>query len=1113
MLRYYNRLRSKPTDRPRPANNAARATSQEEEEDERIEGVDVQNDSYQALLDNHNLEQVMYGLVVRQVHEINGQIRHRFAYFPSYVDFRNYLMDLPPVKRTFNEVIFGEQRQKLRFDLDIKDRPDAHLEVRDNVIAAMIAAFYEVYAIQLKLEEILICTAHGTDIDRPKNSYHLIIPKYAVSSHREARHFYEKVKARVREEYHTYLDGQIYSSTACLRTYESTKIHQSRFKIVVKGAWIHLGQFVTFKPLEDDPTHVQWFEYSLVTVTSQCTMLPDKVPNVPRVNNGAVPQNVSDDTFAAAVNKFGGIYSPVNSPRYCSDNTTLLSLNRNHPAYCAYCKREHTSNGGHLLYVHDTGAILFRCYADSTRKHHMIIAGTRKGSSSSKPITLEEYLRLPSIGVTVGLYPPDKVEYISTDASQVAAYDFGTKNTLCVKANCGIGKTQTLIQYITGLPKETNILVVSFRRTLVNKQEEDFEGLEFVNYQVVEEHKITVRRLIVQIDSLHRARNAYDVIILDESEYSMDHYARFVHRKEEVYEALIQHLRRARQVICLDALMSDLTIEFMVSVGRTIRYLHYTHQVYTESTLKIIDNKAKHTVLIDELLTANKKIFIPTNSKRYAESLAMGIHQKFPHLRVGLYIGLKYDNESRSYSELMAEWEHDDVAICSPTIVAGLSFIKEHFDVTAGYFTSTSAGPELALQQLFRVRPLRDKTIYVCVDQYRTATREIMSIEDIRHLTVTNWDYSRENINIVGIDGKIFTVMVNKLKVDYTSDSLKRDDPYFLLFTRYVHRLNRAQNSYLNTLCGSLREHGFQYGGYYQCGDQVAVKEARRLIREISKEVDAVNDADIINAPTVTHDGYNNLLLQKEKTKEEYFACAKYRFKLHYRIGDESLTPEFVRLYHPFRPKFFNIARSLALLYVTPDQRASTIANILDKMTQRVERNPKAKHKTIRILSELQPKFLKVHQYEHCINFLVLLGFKAPLDESKIEINKGRLFDYFMANKDFFNSLYGTRSIAESPDKAFAYANSRLSDMFGIKIKVISKYSTFYSIVSDVPLELIHKWNTVILMPRDVVMVDPHPTIDPILIRLSEQNDELSLEEHMYHIDTSADVMEDEDTT
>ncbi|RCH82045.1 hypothetical protein CU098_006731, partial [Rhizopus stolonifer] len=80
-----------------------------------------------------------------------------------------------------------------------------------------------------------------------------------------------------------------------------------------------------------------------------------------------------------------------------------------------------------------------------------------------------------------------------------------------------------------------------------------------------------------------------------------------------------------------------------------------------------------------------------------------------------LRAGMALDSDSNGDID-MENWDKYDIIGYTPTIVAGISFEKKHFDLCYGYFINSSSCAELSVQQLFRVRDLRDKTIHLCVE-------------------------------------------------------------------------------------------------------------------------------------------------------------------------------------------------------------------------------------------------------------------------------------------------------------------------------------------------------------------------------------------------------------
>jgi septum formation topological specificity factor MinE len=67
------------------------------------------------------------------------------------------------------------------------------------------------------------------------------------------------------------------------------------------------------------------------------------------------------------------------------------------------------------------------------------------------------------------------------------------------------------------------------------------------------------------------------------------------------------------------------------------------------------------------------------------------------------------------------EWIKYDLLVYSPSISSGVSFVAEHFDCVVGYLVNSrfTPGVETGLQQLFRVRQLKDGGMYLFVHNAR----------------------------------------------------------------------------------------------------------------------------------------------------------------------------------------------------------------------------------------------------------------------------------------------------------------------------------------------------------------------------------------------------------
>ena len=227
-------------------------------------------------------------------------------------------------------------------------------------------------------------------------------------------------------------------------------------------------------------------------------------------------------------------------------------------------------------------------------------------------------------------------------------------------------------------------------------------------------------RLALCIDSLLAIPlEAFDgaVLVIDEAEQHDQHLLNSATIKQRglVWQRLLEAVGRARQVVVLDADLSDDTIRLMQQARR----LHGA-----SDALQLITNhrapkpwqvhwydQAKPDACQQALIEAGGKgpVFVVVDSKRRAEALHGLLQHHYPEAK-----GLLVTSETTAtpegaagISKLPSAQELAQVAWCiaSPSISSGLSIEHLHFQAVFGLFGAGTFDDAEALQALARVRP------------------------------------------------------------------------------------------------------------------------------------------------------------------------------------------------------------------------------------------------------------------------------------------------------------------------------------------------------------------------------------------------------------------------
>ena len=300
------------------------------------------------------------------------------------------------------------------------------------------------------------------------------------------------------------------------------------------------------------------------------------------------------------------------------------------------------------------------------------------------------------------------------------------------------GKTEAAKRHLD-LRKFQSVLCATFRRTLAAKLAKDFG---FVNYRELQNDKksvFDVPYLVVQLDSLWRVLNRkYQLVILDELLSIILHSrSTLMQRPTEVLQKLLFFLLNADQVLMMDANLDERpAFDFIQMLARMVgsepRWIYNTYvrdprrtaHVYVCRSGQPEDERALQAAAMNktvQLVQQGMNVYAPSTQKEHVETLALHVRTLVEGIQMFCTTSETQDADKDHFSNNV-----DDVLLAqriwasSPTITAGISFEKPHFNRVVGY--ARNAGEHGAtidsfVQQLGRVRNLGDNGelhIYVC---------------------------------------------------------------------------------------------------------------------------------------------------------------------------------------------------------------------------------------------------------------------------------------------------------------------------------------------------------------------------------------------------------------
>lgn len=605
-------------------------------------------------------------------------------------------------------------------------------------------------------------------------------------------------------------------------------------------------------------------------------------------------------------------------------------------------------------------------------------------------------------------------------------------NTILVKAGMGMGKTKMLKNLFKDY-EDKKIIIISFRKTLDKEYVNNFEGFTLYEDIKMQNYDTDIyNKIVIQIDSLYKLRGSVDLIVLDEFSYTSMHLITSVRHKEGVYNTLYEYIsEKNHKVIVMDALLDLKILKWFYYERKHIYYMENEYEKHKDKIIYKYNNKVG--VFIKSLmnnLKNNKKIILATNSKNFLNTLEINM-RKYPEIKY------KFLNKDNSDDINLDNWNEYNIVGYTPTIVAGISYEKMHFDKCYGYFINSSAPAEMALQQLFRVRNLEDKEIHLCVENKGT-TKHPVNIDDLKKNII-----NKSNCLVDGILG-IKLSRVNRTIVE---------DGYFHLYKNVKLNINESKNDYDKRLTDLLKSQGIKNIKNIKENDEEEDKKVRKDMRETSKNMNDNQIEDIIKSDEIDDEEFNNLKNKVNLTYEDKCKIKKKTFRNVYNF-DEEITKEDYKKYSGKYKQYNNIK----VYYTFKDELTKYLQYKIQYIEDEKIRKNKEYEEGDTEGKRYSPNTYILHSnksYEKYIlgvEMLMITGKKDILDKNKFNIDFNKIRNYINNKENIIRSLFECNEIninqipndKKGNKEILKYINTKLRSLFNIYIKEDKNTDEYY---------------------------------------------------------------------
>lgn len=656
-----------------------------------------------------------------QIRDISARrIEPTFTVFGSKMEFLYWYERLDDDMRVYHEYIFDTD-QKLHFDIDVnRKNADEHNYYGGTAddFEVMFKDFIEGIKLQfshhfddvLEDKDIVICDSSSDS----KFSRHVVINGYSVSESRTAKKFAEYVKDS-RPNMIKFIDN-VYKAPQGMRLTGSHK----------------LGDVTRSKRIISDHT----LRDSLITDVVNCKRLPtlcdmeepDKRETKPIVLTGEDKSEIREILTRA------GIYDSFYQRQQQHDDRIYFDRIRGAATMCPCCHREHDSRGFLCLIEKDGDAchVKYRCYVNPVTA----LLGT---FVTTVPGDLKKLAIQTSDRLTKTLTKPwveHKLNF-STAASGIYQHvysepelrDFELCDTLFVHAPMKIGKTKKLVKFIdehfATVPGYTPVIrFMSFRQTFTHALAKSFPNFRL--YSDVQ-GGLTDPQLIVQIESLDRlvvneSTPKVNLLILDECESVFGQFNSGLVRDLHVaFENFCWMVRNADTVVCMDANMTNRTFNIIKRLRSPDA--PFSDAIYHRNEFKNATSDTYQFASYDKwwstlksCVEADEKIVVMSNSLDKAKVITAALKKNFRNKIIQQYNSETSSSEKRrDFADVNNIWLDYDILVYTPTLSAGVSFERKHFDRVFAYFTDMSCDAETCIQMLGRIRDVKSKTYVMCM--------------------------------------------------------------------------------------------------------------------------------------------------------------------------------------------------------------------------------------------------------------------------------------------------------------------------------------------------------------------------------------------------------------
>jgi hypothetical protein len=329
-----------------------------------------------------------------------------------------------------------------------------------------------------------------------------------------------------------------------------------------------------------------------------------------------------------------------------------------------------------------------------------------------------------------------------------------------VRSAIGTGKTQIVEHLVKQYPK----LSILFSTHLISLVESAAQRLGLVSYNECDNFDLQMEhRLAICLNSLGKltaegALRNYDVVVIDEVEQVLARLTSHIEQKPLVFSVLKHVMMNAKTLICLDAHLSQATVQmiqrFCPDKPVTIHFNQFEPGHEREISFHESPESLQMTAMNE--LEQGRTVYLAFNSKKEARKTFSAFNLAFPEKK-GLYISSDNAGDAENhafFSDVNKVSKRYDYIICTPSVSTGVSIDNGHFDFVGGVFNAQVNTANDCMQALGRIR--NHKTLHVFCDK-RFGSKPLNP-----EVIAAKWVRTHEHdLNLMNLDSEGSRILLN----------------------------------------------------------------------------------------------------------------------------------------------------------------------------------------------------------------------------------------------------------------------------------------------------------------------------------------------------------------